>query len=41
MIDGERFDEMIEIVFQYLIKEPKEHYKKQVKKIIDMIKNSN
>jgi uncharacterized C2H2 Zn-finger protein len=39
-MDNEQYYEIIEIIFNFLIKEPKEHYKKQVIKIIDMIKNN-
>ena len=39
-LDIELYNDIIDIIIKYLVKEPKLQYKKQVKKIIEMIKNN-
>jgi hypothetical protein len=41
-IETQKYQDMVELLLNFiLLKEPQEHYKKQIKKIKDMIKNSN
>ena len=41
-IETQKYHEMVELLLNFiLLKEPQEHYKKQIKKIKDMIKNNN
>ena len=41
-IETRKYHEMVELLLNFiLLKEPQEHYKKQIKKIKDMIKNNN
>jgi len=41
-IETQKYQEMVDLLLNFiLLKEPQEHYKKQIKKIKDMIRNSN
>ena len=41
-IETQKYQDMVELLLNFiLLKEPQEHYKKQIKKIKDMIRNSN
>jgi len=39
-IENQKYQDIVELLLQFiLLKEPREHYKKQITKIKDMIKN--
>ena len=41
-IENQKYQDIVDLLLQFiLLKEPQEHYKKQIKNIRDLIKNNN